>query len=158
MRLRISPIQSHTSRRDREFLTINIRLGDDTEKKIFSNLGHRDEIKIYYSHSQASRRERKFPSSDLGFWDENKNVKSCHLSLNSDLSGLTNLPATFGRLTILNAGLYILLHDLPFEVIQSCSPSEISLLRDLHFAFPHGSLSQYCQLVWCFPSELYMVR
>ena len=60
MRMRISPIQSRTSRRDREFLTLNIRLRDDTEKKISSNLGHRDEIEIYYSHSQASKREREF--------------------------------------------------------------------------------------------------
>jgi len=47
MRLRISPIQSRTSRRDREFLILNIRLRDDTEKKISSNIGHRDEIEIY---------------------------------------------------------------------------------------------------------------
>ena len=33
MRIRISPIQSRTLRRDREFLTLNIRLWDDTEKK-----------------------------------------------------------------------------------------------------------------------------
>ena len=59
MRIRISPIQSFTSRRDREFLTLNIRLRDNTEKKISSNLGHPDEIEIYYSHSQASRREQE---------------------------------------------------------------------------------------------------
>ena len=32
-RMRISPIQSRTSRRDREFLTLNLRLRDETEKK-----------------------------------------------------------------------------------------------------------------------------
>ena len=47
MRMRILPIQSRTSRRDREFLTLNIRLRDDTEKKISSNIGHRDETEIY---------------------------------------------------------------------------------------------------------------
>ena len=30
---RISPIQSRTTRRDREFLTLNLRLRDQTEKK-----------------------------------------------------------------------------------------------------------------------------
>ena len=32
-RMRISPTQSCTSRRDREFLTLNLRLRDETEKK-----------------------------------------------------------------------------------------------------------------------------
>ena len=32
-RMRISPIQSRTSRRDREFMTLNLRLRDKTEKK-----------------------------------------------------------------------------------------------------------------------------
>ena len=46
-RPRIPDTYSQASRRDRE--------------KISSNLGHRDEIEIYYLHSQASRREREFP-------------------------------------------------------------------------------------------------
>ena len=45
-RPRIPDTYSQASRRDRE--------------KISFNLGHRDEIEIYYSHSQASRREREF--------------------------------------------------------------------------------------------------
>ena len=32
-RMRISPIQSRTSRRDREFLTLNLKLRDETEKR-----------------------------------------------------------------------------------------------------------------------------
>ena len=46
-RPRIPDSYSQASRRDRE--------------KISSNLGHRDEIEIYYLHSQTSRREREFP-------------------------------------------------------------------------------------------------
>ena len=46
-RPRVPDTYSQTSRRDRE--------------KISSNLGHRDEIEIYYLHSQASRQEREFP-------------------------------------------------------------------------------------------------
>ena len=46
-RPRVPDTYSQASRRDRE--------------KISSNLGHRDEIEIYYLHSQASRREREFP-------------------------------------------------------------------------------------------------
>ena len=46
-RPRIPDTYSQASRRDRE--------------KISSNLGHRDEIEIYYLHSQTSRREREFP-------------------------------------------------------------------------------------------------
>ena len=114
MKRRISPIQSRKSRRDPEFLTLNIRLRDDTEKKISSNLGHRDEIKTYYSHSQASRLEREFHWSDLGFRDKNENSKSCHPSLNSGLKGLTILHAISGRLTTLNVGLNIFLDVLPF--------------------------------------------
>ena len=59
-RMRASLVQSRTSRRDREFLTLSNRLRDDTEKKISPNLRHRDEIEIYHSHSQAPRREREF--------------------------------------------------------------------------------------------------
>ena len=114
MRMRISPIQSRTSRRDREFLTLNIRLRDDTEKKISSKLRHRDEIEIYYSHSQASRREQEFHWSDLGFRDKNENSKSCHPSLNSGLKGLTILHAISGRPTTLNVGLNIFLDVLPY--------------------------------------------
>merc|ERR1712209_247197 len=46
-RPRIPDTFSQASRRDRE--------------KNSSNLGHRDEIEIYYLHSQTSRREREFP-------------------------------------------------------------------------------------------------
>ena len=46
-RPRIPDTYSQASRRDRE--------------KISSNLEHRDEIEIYYLHSQTSRREREFP-------------------------------------------------------------------------------------------------
>ena len=49
-RMRVSLIQSRTSRRDREFLTLNLRLRDETEKK-----SPPIEIEIYYLHSQASR-------------------------------------------------------------------------------------------------------
>ena len=38
-RMRVSPIQSRTSRRDREFLTLNLRLRDETEKKSSSISG-----------------------------------------------------------------------------------------------------------------------
>ena len=97
-RPRIPDTYSQASRRDRE--------------KISSNLGHRDEIEIYYLHSQASRREREFPWSDLVFRDETENSETCHLSLKSGLNGLTILHAIFGRLTILNAGPHILLDAL----------------------------------------------
>ena len=60
-RPRIPDTYSQASRRDRE--------------KISSNLGHRDEIEIYYLHSQTSRREREFPWSDLVFRDETE--KKC---------------------------------------------------------------------------------
>ena len=46
-RPRIPDTYSQASRRDRE--------------KNSSNLGHRDEIEIYYLHSQTSRQEREFP-------------------------------------------------------------------------------------------------
>ena len=46
-RPRIPDTCSQASRQDRE--------------KISSNLRHRDEIEIYYLHSQTSRREREFP-------------------------------------------------------------------------------------------------
>ena len=46
-RPRVPDTYSQASRRDRE--------------KISSNLGHRDEIEIYYLHSHVSRREREFP-------------------------------------------------------------------------------------------------
>ena len=64
--------------------------------------------------SQASRREREFHWSDLGFWDKNGKSKSCHPSLNSGLKGLTILHAISGRLTTLNVGLNIFLDVLPY--------------------------------------------
>ena len=97
-RPRISDTLSRASRRDRE--------------KIFSNPAHRDEIEIYFLHSQASRLEREFPWSNLGFRDENENSKSCHLSLNSGLNGLTILRAISGRLLYKMQG--ICLDVLPF--------------------------------------------
>ena len=109
-RPRISDTQSQASRRDRE--------------KISSNLGHRDEIEIYYLHSQASRREREFPWSNLGFRDENENSKSCHLSLNSGLNGLTVLHAISGRLLYKLQGSTFCLMFSNFEMTQSCSPSK----------------------------------
>ena len=115
------------SRREWEFLRFNLVHRDETEnswhllsgfetrlRKYSSNLGHRDEIEIYYLHSQTSRREREFPWSDLVFRDETENSETCHLSLKSGLYGLTILHAIFGRLTILNAGPHILLDLLPF--------------------------------------------
>ena len=97
-RPRVPDTYSQASRRDRE--------------KISSNLGHRDEIEIYYLHSQASRREREFPWSDLVFRDKTENSETRHLSLKSGLNGLTILHAIFGRLTILNGGPHILLDAL----------------------------------------------
>ena len=97
-RPRIPDTYSQASRRDRE--------------KISSNLGQRDEIEIYYLHSQTSRREQEFPWSDLGFRDENDNSKSCHLSLNSGLNGLTILHAISERLLYKMQGIW--LDVLPF--------------------------------------------
>ena len=107
-RPRISDTWSQALRRDRE--------------KISSNLGHRDEIEIYYLHSQASRREREFPWCDLGFWDENENSKSCHLSLNSGFNGLTILHAIFWRLKLYMHGSTFYFMFSHFEGTQSFSP------------------------------------
>ena len=96
--MRISPIQSRTLRRDREFLTLNLRLRDKTEKKYPPILG-------------IETRSR-FIIFILRFRDENENFldlisvcensKSCHLSLKSGLNGLTILHAISGRLTIVS--------------------------------------------------------
>ena len=70
--MRISPTQSHASRRDQEFLTLNHASRREREKMSY-NLEDWDEIEIYYQHSEALRRDREFPWSDLRLWDENKN-------------------------------------------------------------------------------------
>ena len=58
-RMRVSPIQSRTSRRDREFLTLYLMLRDETEKKISSNLGNRDEDRdLLFSFSGFETRTR----------------------------------------------------------------------------------------------------
>ena len=130
-RMRVSLIQSRTSRRDREFLTLNLRLRDETEKKTSSTLRHRDEIEIYYGHSQASRRDREFPWSNLGFQDENENFKSRHLSLNSGLNGLTILHTISRRLLYKIQGSTFCLMFSHFEVTQSCSPSAYVVIFQL---------------------------
>ena len=57
-RMRISPIQSRTSRRD-ENLWHLISGFETRPRKMSFNLRHRDEIEIYYLQSQTSRRERE---------------------------------------------------------------------------------------------------
>ena len=56
--MRISPIQSRTSRRD-ENLWHLISGFETRPRKMSFNLRHRDEIEIYYLQSQTSRRERE---------------------------------------------------------------------------------------------------
>ena len=90
---------SQASRRDRE--------------KFFFNLGHRDEIEIYYLHSQASRREREFFWSDLSFRDENESSKLLTFPEVSDLNGLTNVHANPGRPTIIKCA-----YDLSWKVFS----------------------------------------
>ena len=58
--MRISPTESHASRRDQEFLTLNHASRREREKMSY-NLEHSDEIEIYYEHSEALRRDREFP-------------------------------------------------------------------------------------------------
>ena len=70
-------------------------------RKIFSNLGHRDEIEIYHLHSQASKWEREFFWSDLSFRDENESSKLLTFPEVSDLNSLTNVHANPGRPTII---------------------------------------------------------
>ena len=63
--MRISPIQSRISRRDENFLTLNLELRDEIKKEKFSfNLRPRDEIEIYHIHSQASRTRKPVTESD----------------------------------------------------------------------------------------------
>ena len=85
-----------TSRREWEFFLFNLAHWDKTtifwhfrrdQEKIFSNLGHRDEIEIYYLRSQAPRQEREFFWSDHTFRDENKSSKLLTFPEVSDLNG-----------------------------------------------------------------------
>ena len=103
-----------TSRREWEFFLFNLAHWDKTtifwhlisgfetrSRKIFSNLGHRDEIKNYYLRFQAPRQEREFFWSDLTFRDENKSSKLLTFPEVSDLNGPTNVHANPGRPTII---------------------------------------------------------
>ena len=107
-RMRVSPIQSRSSRRDREFLTLTLRLRDETEKKFppISGIKARSRIIIFTLMYRAENEN----SLDLISFFENS--ETCHISLKSGLNGLTILHAIFGRLTILNAGPHISLDAL----------------------------------------------
>ena len=58
-RMRVSPIQSRSSRRDREFLTLTLRLRDETEKKFPPTSGIETRL--------------RFIIFSLRLWDENEN-------------------------------------------------------------------------------------
>ena len=85
--MRISSIQSHTSRRDENFLTLNLRLRDVIEKSSSSISG----IKT----------RSRFIIFILRLRDENKSSKLLTFPEVSDLNGLTNVHANPGRPTII---------------------------------------------------------
>ena len=99
-RMRISPIQSPTLRRDENFFDSWSQASRRDREKFFFNLGHRDEIEIYYFHSQASRQEREFLLSDLSFRYENGSSKLLTFPEVSDLKGFTNVHANPGTPTV----------------------------------------------------------
>ena len=125
-RMRLSSIQSCRWRRDENFLTLNLRL--------------RDEIEIYYLHSQALRRESEIFWSDLSFRDENESSELLTFNELSDFNGLNKLWVS---------GFLVAPKPTGVATVQA-----ISLLHDFYFAFPLGSLLKYCQLrLWFFPGD-----
>ena len=125
-----------TSRREWEFLLFNLAHRDET--RIFWHLisGFEKRSKKILLQSQASRRDRDLLSSFSGF-----ETRSRILLIWSQFSRrewefqVANLPWMTWTAALV-----------------------IFLLHDLHFAFPLGSLSKYCQLrLWFFPGELSMV-
>ena len=88
-RMRISPIQSRTSRRDETFLTLNLRLRDEIEKKSPSISG--------------METRSRFIIFVLRLRDENKSSKLLTFPEVSDLNGPTNVHANPGRPTIIKS-------------------------------------------------------
>ena len=86
--MRVSMTQSRTSRRDREFLTLNLRLRDETEKKSPPISGIETRL--------------RFIIFILRLRDENESSKLLTFPEVSDLNGLTNVHANPGRPTIIN--------------------------------------------------------
>ena len=103
--------------------------GIGQRESFFQSRDENESFSFSISHIEMRPRipeisEREFPWCDLGFWDENENSKSCHLSLNSGFNGLTILHAISGRLKLYKmhgSAFYFMFSH--FEVTQSSSPS-----------------------------------
>ena len=93
--MRVSLIQSHSSRRDREFLTLTLRLRDETEKKfpLISGIETRSRFIIFV----LRLRDENENSFDLiSVFVTRTRVLSCFPEL-SDINGLTYVHANPGR-------------------------------------------------------------
>ena len=135
--MRISSIQSRTSRRDENFLTLNLGLRDEIEKNSpsISDIETRSRFIIFI----LRLRDENENSFDLiSVFETRTRVLSCFPEL-SDMNGLTNVHANPGRPTRIKCAYG--LSKIVFSI--AC------LLLEL----------QYCQLrLWFFPGELCMVR
>ena len=95
--MRISLIQSRTSRRDREFLTLNLRLRDETEKRSLPISGI--ETRLRFIIFILRLRDKNENSFDLiSVFETRTRVLSCFPEL-SDMNGLTNVHTNPGRPT-----------------------------------------------------------
>ena len=110
-RMRVSPIQSRSSRRDREFLRLTLRLRDETEKKFLpiSGIETRSRFIIF---TPRLRDENENSLDLISFFETRPRILKLPIFLKSGLNGITILHAIFGRLTLLNGGPHILLDAL----------------------------------------------
>ena len=97
-RMRISPIQSRTSRRDETFLTLNLGFETRSRKSLLQSRALRQDRNLLYSFSGFETRTRVI-LSDLTFRNENESSKLLTFPQVSDLNGHTSVHANPGRPT-----------------------------------------------------------
>ena len=125
--MRISHIQSHTSRRDREFLSPNLMLRDKTENNFLQSQSSRRDRDLFFSISDYETRTRIFKIFSQFSRRERESLPLLSLPEKSDFAQL--FTRKFGEFLF---------------IAPRCTWGPI-YGYNLHFAFPLGSLSKYCQ-------------
>ena len=101
-RMRISHIQSRTSRRERDFLSPNLMLRDKTENNFFQSQASRRDRDLFFSISDYETRSRIFLSNSQFLRRERESIY-CYLSQRNHI--LSNFfTQKFGEIFLLDPG------------------------------------------------------
>ena len=101
-RMRISHIQSRTSRRERDFLSPNLMLRDKTENNFFQSQASRRDRDLFFSISDYETRSRIFLSNSQFLRRERESIY-CYLSQRNHIFS-NFFTQKFGEIFLLDPG------------------------------------------------------